>query len=376
MRCSGEMCSVYLKHLSRNVRFVRFEECMIGNLEVDNLCGKEKIVEFVKCRGTDGDIVDLMGGFDRVFKCVALSVQQYSWKFRLGCFSMRLGMLNCVKEITKLDLYDCDDFTFVKRMGKLESFKLENSRAPIDMFLNLSSNMKELVLDTCVDNLDFIVGLPNLIILRLNGCEVKEFDLIGELVKLRELEICYCEGLKDVSFSFVNKLRNLCVLNVSGTTELSGWINLRNCRVEKLVMEGRPFCGEEFVECFNLKSLNLGNTRMLGECEQGFQRILQLCELEELVMWNCRWINNEFLANLGQKLRGLRVLNICGCEITSVGAVVGCMFNLEVLEMRNVKVQEVDFMLLRKLVRIRRLGLDYAYHRVAKNVFVFADVHV
>ena len=358
--CDFGICCEVLKCVRVNLLLVRFEECKINNMDEDMLdkLGKIRCVELVKCWSDRGNMGKIIGS--------ELKGYQHD---RNMCCSVRIWTEDDGRRIEwdYLELKNVIDFEDTYQMGcngfafefvdfrtinfdwmkwtnllKISLRFCEMSQEKFEELGNLI-HIRELELECCeLNKLNFVEKMKDLIIFKLIRCDGvknnKEFERIGLLGGLKELQLVYLKGLKNIDFiENLGELETLIIksdLNkcLGRYRKLKGLEKIKQCKkLRRLdLIDGRLDVNIVTAFCtLELKSLDLSGCIIEDLATFDIiNELLRLTSLERLSVSKCGWFDNDGLRKITQSMEKLRYLNFSFSSVCCVS----CLDNLRELE--------------------------------------------
>ncbi|XP_048326715.2 putative disease resistance protein At4g19050 [Ziziphus jujuba] len=266
--------------------------------------------------------------------------------FLTNCSNLqKLPILNGLKRLKKLYLSGCVELVELPSLNaleKLEDLDLSGCRALEVIQANSFEKMIGLRIlnlsETKIKSLPTLCNPSNLSHLILQNCiGLKILSPLEHLTKLEELVLCGACSLEETKAQFLEGMKDLQILDLSGTplTTLPSLSNLTNLR--KLTLRG----------CSGLKTVPgmeaLKNLEHIDLCGTAIERLPSLniyCRLHQLLLKDCS--NLEELQNLNS-LTQLEVLDLSGTRIKKFPYEISELTCLERLDLPDLKdVLEID----------------------------------
>ncbi len=189
-----------------------------------------------------------------------------------------LNLLNTVS-LDELELNYSDikpvvfDFNVLKN-SNLKSLKIEGNfdLSNVDFGNKLTKLELNKVTLNSLDNISKLTSLSGLMLSKIKGLNNDNFALLGNLSKLKYLEITYSDTLSNLSF--LNKLTHLSELNLSNSTNFTTFdfqSNLSKTTIKKLNLNNTKFGSlSEYTYLNRALSFTLNNTPFLSKYPEIF----------------------------------------------------------------------------------------------------------
>ena len=362
------------------VQRISFEQCCFGSKMDSNivlqiagpniLWDDEKINVFCDVDLDLGVVYDdsfkICGGGGLCVKNIYVDVRFMG--LNLSIDYGHLGRIDEVYGIRGVSLNRCCNFdllsnVMISGLVKLEITECDSSSKSFELLSGLpSKNLRELKLVCCkyLNDLSFIRHFDLLEVLHVISCNrLREEDFVLSLsdrVNLIELDLSNCIG-GCKNFNFVNNLKKLRRLNISGRGYVYNiaWSNLVN--LEELSMAGRSINARVDIDG-GFKNLKLTKL-IMKKCVMKinfFDNIIDVATIEYLDLSECWEITDDAICKISEKMTNLKHLNLCGYEIGQIVlGRLGKLRNLEYLNVRHCEINNDTYKIYDKLDKLRVL---------------------